>query len=442
MMCGMMVLLVSSCQNELTGEDSLPEGTPVEITLSISSCTKGTRATGVPASPTEDIEKIHHWWVVFVGTDNKVTLIVTRPAANTDYVEEEEVPKIEIPTGKYTTYAFANITQEKLQQLTGITFEGGKTCPNVDAAEIEILQNWNVNGAKNGEDIPMTSKQNVVVSGRVNVDIEVVRAVAKMEVQYTNESSRSVRINKLSLTQTQTTKVPLLPNYTWLEEGYPAGQFATSPVRVDPYVRTYSSVALQPSSAGTTSPWTDVFYMRESKACYNVTDRYLMTLNVTRDGETESEDLHFALDENLKSIYRNDYIVLPLVLSDYKVNLAVRFYPPIGGYPAVISQQSEEEFYCQFGTEGEFEMYLEVLDASNNYSLVYQQGNPHFTYTINSVSDPNRILDKVPASTPSGEIVGRVGNNTGTAYVDVTITVAHTDATDQVYNRRIFVIRK
>ena len=62
----------------------------MEITLSISSCTKGTRATGVPASPTEDIEKIHHWWVVFVGTDNKVTLIVTRPAANTDYVEEEE----------------------------------------------------------------------------------------------------------------------------------------------------------------------------------------------------------------------------------------------------------------------------------------------------------------------------------------------------------------
>ena len=123
------------------------------------------------------------------------------------------------------------------------------------------------------------------------------------------------------------------------------------------------------------------------------------------------------------------------------MSLDVNFYPPIGGYPAVIIEESHEGFYCKFGTEGDFEIYPKVEDTYNGYALLYGTGNPKFTYTI-SVSDPEDIFTTKPAVTPSGEMLGCIGNTPGKAYVDVEITVSRTGVTDQIYDRRIYIIRE
>ena len=143
----------------------------------------------------------------------------------------------------------------------------------------------------------------------------------------------------------------------------------------------------------------------------------------------------------MRSIYRNDHVVIPIILSDYQVSLDVNFYPPIGGYPAVITEESDEGFYCKFGTEGDFEIYPKVEDTYNGYVLLYGTGDPKFTYTI-SVSDPEDIFTTKPAVTPSGEMLGCIGNTPGKAYVDVKITVSRTGVTDQIYDRRIYIIRE
>ena len=236
--------------------------------------------------------------------------------------------------------------------------------------------------------------------------------------------------------------MPLLPNYTYLESGWDSDESC----KARDYVRTYVSLltaapVLDEYTGGSAKGYNDCFYVRESQANYNVTGRYLMAVNITREGG-HAEDLLFALTKDLRSIYRNDHIVIPIILSDYQVSLGVNFYPPIGGYPAVITGESDEGFYCKFGTEGDFEIYPKVEDTYNGYALLYGTGDPKFTYSIAAISDPSHIFTTKPTVTSTGEMLGELSTNTGTAYVDVEITVSRTGVTDQIYDRRIYIIRE
>lgn len=399
----------------------------------------GTRATGVPEGAQADVEKIHTWWVAFVDKDGIVRHVESRSPLLTTYVEQERI-EINVPTGTYTLYAFANITPEALKAETGVEFIVGSTYPSaVETAGYTLVQHW-----ASGTDLPMSGKQQVTVTGRANevFSIEVVRMLAKMDVRFANESRKQVTINSLKLSQSATDKVPLLPDYTYLESGWDTDV----PCTAREYLRTYSSLLAAAPVLGaydgvSAKGYYDIFYVRESHANYNVTGRYLMAVNITREGG-HPEDLLFALTRDLRSIYRNDHIVIPIILSDYQVSLDVNFYPPIGGYPAVITEESDEGFYCKFGTEGDFEIYPKVEDTYNGYALLYGTGDPKFTYSITTISDPSHIFTTEPAVTSTGEILGELSTNTGTAYVDVKITVSRTGVTDQIYDRRIYIIRE
>ena len=53
------------------------------------------------------MEKIHTWWVAFVDKNGIVRRVASRPSSFTSYVDEERV-EMNLPTGTYTIYAFAN----------------------------------------------------------------------------------------------------------------------------------------------------------------------------------------------------------------------------------------------------------------------------------------------------------------------------------------------
>ncbi len=426
-------VFATSCSEE-SGHDPEADGRTVAVDMVIA-----TRATGTPEAAQADVEKIHTWWVAFVDKNGIVRRVESRDPLLTSYVEQERI-EVNVPTGTYTLYAFANITPQELKTETGLEFTVGSAYPSaVETAEYTLAQDW-----ASGTDLPMSGKQQVTVTGRANevFSIEVVRMLAKMDVRFANESRKQVTINSLKMSQSQTDKVPLLPNYTHLESGWDTDV----PCTAREYLRTYSSLlaaapVLDAYDGVSAKGYVDIFYVRESQANYNVTGRYLMAVNITREGG-HPEDLLFALTKDLRSIYRNDHVVIPIILSDYQVSLDVNFYPPIGGYPAVITEESDEGFYCKFGTEGDFEIYPKVEDTYNGYALLYGTGNPKFTYSITSVSDPSNIFTTAPTVTSTGEILGELGTGTGTAYVDVEITVSRTGASDQIYDRRIYIIRE
>ena len=425
-------VFATSCSEEI-GHDPEADGRTVAVDMVIA-----TRATGTPEAAQANVEKIHTWWVAFVDKNGIVRRVESRDPLLTSYVEQERI-EVNVPTGTYTLYAFANITPQELKTETGLEFIVGSAYPSaVETAEYTLVQHW-----PSGKGLPMSGKQQVTVTGRANevFSIEVVRMLAKMDVRFANESRKQVTINSLKLSQSATDVVPLLPDYTYLESGWDTDV----PCTAREYLRTYSSLlaaapVLDAYHGVPAKGYDDIFYVRESQANYNVTGRYLMAVNITREGG-HPEDLLFALTRDLRSIYRNDHIVIPIILSDYQVSLDVNFYPPIGGYPAVITEESDEGFYCKFGTEGDFEIYPKVEDTYNGYALLYGTGDPKFTYTITTVSDPSKIFTTVPAVTSTGEILGELSKNTGTAYVDMEITVKRTGASDQIYDRRIYIIR-
>ena len=433
MLALLTAVVAASCSEDNTdNQDS--EGRTVAVEMVI-----GTRATGTPEAAQADVEKIHTWWVAFVDKNGIVRHVESRPAGLTSYVEEERV-EMNLPTGTYTLYAFANISQEELKSKTGVEFVEGSAYPSaVKTVGYAIAMPWAPD-----KELPMSGWQEVRVTGRTNevFSIEVVRMLAKMEVRYSNESRKKITINSLKLSQSETDNVPLLPNYTYLESGWDSDV----PCNARDYVRSYASLltaapVLDAYTGGSPKGYDDIFYVRESQANYNVTGRYLMAVNITREGG-HPKDLLFALTKDLRSIYRNDHVVIPIILSDYQVSLDVNFYPPIGGYPAVITEERDEGFYCKFGTEGDFEIYPKVEDTYNGYALLYGTGDPKFTYSITTISDPSDIFSTDPAVTSTGEILGELSTNTGTAYVDVKITVSRTGVTDQIYDRRIYIIRE
>lgn len=433
MLAFLTTVIAASCSEDNT-DDQESDGKTVTVGMII-----GTRATGTPEAAQANVEKIHSWWVAFVDKNGIVRHVESRPAALTSYVDEERV-EMNLPTGTYTLYAFSNITPEELKSQTNIEFIVGNVYPPaVESAVYALAMPW-----AQDKDLPMSGKQKVTVTGRTNevFSIEVVRMLAKMEVRYTNESRKKITINSLKLSQPETDNVPLQPNYTYLESGWDSDV----PCKARDYVRPYASLlaaapVLDEYTGGSAKGYNDIFYVRESQANYNVTGRYLMAVNITRE-DGHPEDLLFALTKDLRSIYRNDHIVIPIILSDYQVSLDVNFYPPIGGYPAVITEESDEGFYCKFGTEGDFEIYPKVEDSYNGYALLYGTGNPKFTYSITAISDPSDIFSTDPEVTSTGEILGELSTNTGTAYVDVKITVSRTGVTDQIYDRRIYIIRE
>lgn len=403
------------------------------------SMTLATRATGTPEAAASDAEKIGSWWVAFVDNGRIVRAVVERPAGRTDYVEEETV-ELDVPTGTYTLYAFANITQTELQTQKSISFTVGLAYPSgIETATWTLATPWT-----SGVDIPMTGKQSVTITGRANqtFSIEVVRMLAKMEFQFTNISSAPLTINSLSIKQVQKTTVPLLPNYSWLESGW---TFATSKIDdATTYTRTYNGSPLPvislDATGGTTTSATDIFYMIESQADFvTPSQSYLMTLNVTRSGVPDN--LYFSLNKDkIQTIYRNDHVVIPLNIFDYIVSLDANFYPPIGGYPAIIKEDKDkDEFYITFKTQGEFEILPTVYNASTGTNVYY----PHWDYNSTTVTVTGDAIFTVPPhiDTTTGELLGKLSTNEGTAVIDVEIKVEVSSGVWQVYTRRIYIIR-
>ncbi|MBQ0018909.1 MAG: hypothetical protein KBT39_00095 [Bacteroidales bacterium] len=431
------IALFAACTSDDFDQKAEGEMTHVSMTI-------GTRAaTGVPETTTIEDELIHSWWVVFVNKAGNVQKIVDRPVGLTTYVEEEKV-ELDIPVGTYTLYAFANITPSASSAgsvtIAGLTFTEGAASPT--ATDIEAKTFALTNGHTGS--IPMTGKQSIAVTGRANqtFSIEVVRMLAKMEMQYSNKSKADIQINSLAITQVQPTPVSLLPNYTWLDSGWPFADLSTAATT---YTRSYNGSPLPVISldakGGSKPSATDIFYMMESQADYATPSQsYLMTLNVTRNGATDN--LYFTLDKTkIQTIYRNDHVIVPLTITDFIVGLDAHFYPPIGGYPAVITKDKDkDEFYVTFKTQGDFEIMPTVYNASTRTNVYYPKWDYNST-TVTVTGDP--IFTTAPhIDTTTGELLGKLSTNEGTAVIDVEIKVEVSSGVYQVYPRRIYIVRK
>ena len=199
--------------------------------------------------------------------------------------------------------------------------------------------------------IPMCNvQQNIEITGNNdNVNLIVIRMLAKIEVQITNSSAVDVTVESVSLSDVTTNSsdngnndnLKLLPKLT---AGANTMNFVHKDIKPNLGDETkqdgYTHIINKTIEAGKTEKVT--FYVNESAAPQNASGLFYLSLGMKYgDGEVE---YHHALinqkgstsldDDAWDYIARNDYRVIPVILTDWQFRIEPLAFAPIAGYPA------------------------------------------------------------------------------------------------------------
>mgnify|MGYP000506667626 CR=1 FL=1 len=357
-------------------------------------------------------ELINSWWIAVVDNDGTICRIVERAASKTDAVESDEF-HLNLVSGDYTVYAFANIDRNDFADNIVLN------------QQMPDLSNviWNKEIGAIGALVPMTGKKTVKVTQNSSVEIEVVRLWAKLRFRFTSNASQPVTVSKISMLPALTEAVNLLPDYQSLKQSPVLPEGTVCKLLERPTNLTISN------DGGSVD---ETFYLFESTAEAHPTGHYPLSFDLDIGGTTRTVS---ALAYQLAYINRNDFITIPVLITDWELQLDVRFYPPIGGYPAVIVDNKGDESYVRFGTSGFFEITPQVSDSYTGAAVAADNVSVDL-----SVESGSEIFSQVPTWL-NGEIIGELAENTsGTAVINLDVTVTN-GSLKQTFIRKLYIIR-
>ena len=375
-------MVAVSCASE--SAEAPDNGLPAPVGISITAAPLGVSTRGFadeeliedPASSSELINN----WIVFFTQGNQV--ISYEEGGSTTGVWNDRV-QTELPRGRYTVLAFANMDNAKLKNY----FKDGLPEDWKNPAKWKNLINEEKNGAAiadlsrfsefsynsqnsdNSPLIPMSGYREINVTQTVNetFSIEVVRMLAKVQFAFKNESQTPVSIEKIEFQPVYDGDIYLFP-----EEGNGDNRFVEG-VYPDPQNYGMRTIAPALSLPNFNDTARSTFYIKESAAKGNhPTDHFHIGISLKRgDDETENATYALASDE-LQTILRNDYVLFPVVISDYIPRLEVYDYPPIGGYPVQV-ESNGNEFYATFSSSGAFDIEAKLVNSAGETVVVSEK---------------------------------------------------------------------
>ncbi len=340
----------ADCQGKGEGEKMQVE---LRLTASASSLTRSystsdgvTRASWVDTNAAPEGEMMHNCFVVIVQ-NGKIQDIVVK----NDFTEEVEQTnlKAKAELGSATFYSFANITPEEL----GITTT--TTPAEIENKYYKVEGNTTTLSAKG---IPMSNKQTInITSKKQEVDLEVIRMMAKVELNFTNDTGYDLNIKSVKLTDITNNvanNVSLLPK---IEGGVVVPNINPAASASDYTVNIGGTSGTQLKNGGTLQT---TFYVNESVA-HN--PKYFV-LSIDTDKGTVTKRI--AMTEWSK-IARNDYLIIPVKLVDYRIELEPQVFTGIGVIPEL--KYDGDRITATFKSYGEFHLKLHVYKRSNNTEL-------------------------------------------------------------------------
>ncbi len=379
----MVLALISACSTDSadpipgdSGGDNPGDKITVHMTLSTAP-SSGTRAT-LSWKDGVDAENMKSWVVAFVK-DNKVVSFAENTDVSANNRIKDEVTIKDLPKGEatYQVYSFANLTATDLGISKG---------ENVNFDNM----NWKMNG--NGFDvttkgIPMSNKQEVTInaSGKPDkTELWVVRMLAKITLQFKNQSATDLVINDITLSDVTSNpsadvntegNIMLLPKHSDASgtsgttgssslTGADNNQVTCTPNLVkqaatENYTYKLSSPKTIPASTDTYKPENEIsFYVNES-AAGNTSKYFIINLN------TSAGVKRYALFKDWTTIARNDHHILPISLDDYKLKFDVQSFSAIGLYPSIRDNGTTLSYTCYYPEE-EFHIQPKVVKASDN----------------------------------------------------------------------------
>lgn len=340
----------ADCQGKSEGEKMQVE---LRLTASANSLTRSystsdgvTRASWVDTNAAREGEMMHNCFVVIVQND-KIQSIVQR-----DFTEEVEQTslKAKAELGNATFYSFANITPAEL----GITMT--TTPAEIESKYYKVEGNTQTLSTKG---IPMSNKQTVnITSKKQQVDLEVIRMMAKVELNFTNDTGYDLSIKSVKLTDitdNAANNVSLLPMKD--ASGNVVPNINASATYKDYTVSIGGTSGTQVKNGGTLQT---TFYVNESVA--RNPKYFVLSINTDKGTVTN----RIAMTEWSK-IARNDYLVIPVKLVDYRIELEPQVFTAIGVIPEL--KYEKDRITATFKSYGEFHLKLHVIKRSDNTEL-------------------------------------------------------------------------
>lgn len=368
----LMGMALVGCGSDSFEEDIpvLPTGQPVQVSLRIGvqePQETGSRAWDNSRSRNEEGEKMYSWFVI-IAQEERVVDIIEENENSVTGLETDDVGTVTLATGTYDFYSFANIERSSILDLASL--EKGQPMPDLSAVTFQVDGNgFDVKS----QHIPMSNKQTFTISATTTqVDLWVVRMLAKMTLRFTNATAHDITITSATLSEI-TANAPgnlkLLPAHIDGNSGETGactpnlGTLATADYTYTPP----SSITVPTNNAD--SPVSMTFYINESaKPTQNAHGLFTLSLN-TDDGV-----MRYALitneNENWDFIARNDHRVIPVTLQDYRLDIIPYDWPPIGVYPASVKQE-DGLFTVTFHSGGHFHLQPVVSKYGDNTHFSY-----------------------------------------------------------------------
>lgn len=274
---------------------------------------------------------------------------------NTSYT----IPSGKTPTGIYEIQ-FDHTYDEGYFEVDDVTIE-------VDGNGFDPNSSYDLYGLYG---IPMSNVQEIEISGESEVELIVVRMMAKIEVQLYNESGEDIVVKSATLsdvTQNEYGNIKLLPTLTYnADMNYHHKDIQPS---VDPeasvagFTYTPTTAETVPAHYGYDDNKTNpthklTFYVNESATPKNVSGLFFLTLEMQR-GDNPIEYRHALInqkgntstdDDAWDYIARNDYRIIPVILTDWQFRIEPIAFVPIAGYPA--TTLSSDALTATFSTGG------------------------------------------------------------------------------------------
>lgn len=345
----------ADCQGNGEGEKMQVE---LRLTASANSLTRSystsdgvTRASWVDTNAALEGEMMHNCFVVIVQ-DGKIQSIVQRDF--TEEVEQTEI-KAKVNLGSTTFYSFANIQPSEIG-LASINSFPADLPTGFDDKYYQVNGNTTTLDVKG---IPMSNKQTVnITDKKQSVDLEVIRMMAKVELNFTNDTGYDLSIKSVKLTDitdNAANNVSLLPMKD--ASGNVVPNINDAATYKDYTVSIGGTSGTQVKNGGMLQT---TFYVNESTAR---NPKYFV-LSIDTDKGTVTKRI--AMTEWSK-IARNDYLVIPVKLVDYRIELEPQVFTGIGVIPEL--SYSGDRITATFKSYGEFHLKLHVYKRSNNTEL-------------------------------------------------------------------------
>ena len=356
---------------------------------------RGLISPDVNATPEE---LIYDWHLVIVDKKGKIEAVLDRTNFDdklaTDALPfEEEVVNLnrysfdvapEIYEGKKTIYAFANMSVPTAMSTVG------KYIDETTALAMTTTVAGNGFVPSESKPRPMTNILHVVLTNELNqkVDIPVIRTLAKIEFNFSTLTDVPITVQSITMnhvTHNTTDNIYLFGNYD--SSNLPLVPSTSSAGNYTYTVNKYVT---------TTSPQSQTIYVNESK---KPDSEYVGFTLLTKRDDKESTEVRYALVELAPGLHRNDFVKIPVKMTDYEFNPRIDFYPPIGGYAkAEVSSEPGEVFYVKLTGGGQIILRPRLYNSATNTPISDDPYNRNPRLDITPIAPTTNVGDVLVSS--------------------------------------------